>query len=363
MKLLTRRIAVTLIYILCLQSAHAENNKIKIHEIGVASSRGSILGVQAYFQKRDFQSVENFLSRIRPILGTAKSQGFLQRQTIVVFPEHVGLYLATLNQAESVFTAVTESAAMQQVACRRIIPFLWELAWSDKKDSAAEALFQVRAAAMLEAYEKIFSTLAKEFQVTIVAGSIPLPEIEMQHGKLRLKPGPLYNQTLVFRPDGTPEEQIVKKHFPIARELEFMAADQTTNYQVFDTAVGKVGVLICADAWFPQAYAALEEKAADYVVVPTYTLDQSILAKPWNGYSGWEAPADCNLTDVKTITEWQAFNKYALPGRIKTSKIKQGLVVRLRGNLWKSGPTRSAEQDPTPITDPQLNADLLVLHL
>jgi len=59
------------------------------------------------------------------------------------------------------------------------------------------------------------------------------------------------------------------KSFPVSTEPFIEAAPQQ-NLVVTDTPIGKLGVLICADSWYPQYYKIMQEKGAEVVVVPTY---------------------------------------------------------------------------------------------
>jgi hypothetical protein len=56
--------------------------------------------------------------------------------------------------------------------------------------------------------------------------------------------------------------------------------------------------------------------------------------QPWLGYNGWQIPADVDRSDIKKLTEAQAWQKYALAGRIKSSGAKFGMNIFLRGKLW-----------------------------
>ena len=53
----------------------------------------------------------------------------------------------------------------------------------------------------------------------------------------------LYNISVVYRPDGTPEEKIARKAFPVADELPFTCTENAGNIPVYIPA-GKMAVLI-----------------------------------------------------------------------------------------------------------------------
>jgi hypothetical protein len=96
-----------------------------------------------------------------------------------------------------------------------------------------------------------------------------------------------------------------------------------------------MGILICADSWFPQAYAYLNAKGIEMLAVPSYeALEPQSWNRPWPGYDGWQTPADVDANDIKNITEGQAWQKYSLAGRIQLSGARYGMNVFLRGKLW-----------------------------
>jgi hypothetical protein len=181
---------------------------------------------------------------------------------------------------------------------------------------------------MANAYFKTFSYLASKYEVTIVAGSIILPEpYTDEKGVLRVKPGEkLYNMTAVFNPNGSMSPQLVKKIYPIEDEKGFVCAADLNALPVFDTPTGKLGVLICADSWYPELLA-----------VPSYATGDGLWGKPWAGYNGGAMPGDVDKNDVGKITEREAWKKYAMGGRVASAHIGFGVNVFLRGKLWDLG--------------------------
>jgi predicted amidohydrolase len=72
-------------------------------------------------------------------------------------------------------------------------------------------------------YTSGFKSLAKEYSVTIIGGSILLQEPRVLNNKsIDLSNGSLENITAVFNPDGSIQSALTKKAFPIADELPFV---------------------------------------------------------------------------------------------------------------------------------------------
>lgn len=141
------------------------------------------------------------------------------------------------------------------------LPYAGSLVASSEPDRAAAAIFRMRSADMAERYQAAFSALAAEYRITIVAGSIVLAGAHVEDGAIRTRPGgPLENVSAVFGPDGGVHAALVRKAYPIPSEAGFTAGASLEDYPVFDTPTGRLGVLICADSWHPDVYAALGQQ-------------------------------------------------------------------------------------------------------
>ena len=75
----------------------------------------------------------------------------------------------------------------------------------------------------------------------------------------------LFNTIALFLPDGTLGGRYSKSH-PLPNELY----DSGGELPVFDTALGRMGVLICFDRQPPENARVLALKGAEFIVVPAY---------------------------------------------------------------------------------------------
>jgi N-carbamoylputrescine amidase len=84
-------------------------------------------------------------------------------------------------------------------------------------------------------------------------------------------PGVCYNTVTIFDADGTFLGKYRKTHIPedpfYQEKYYFTPGD--TGYPVFDTAFGRIGVLVCWDQWFPEAARVLALKGAEIIFYPT----------------------------------------------------------------------------------------------
>ncbi len=309
----------------------------EITEYGTDTHRGNLLGIQPCMVPVDYASEETFYAKIDDTLNVALRRDWFNEKTVVVFPEYIGTWLVAAGEKQRVYQAENIESAMQTLVLSNLIPFVKVLLFAKAKDVVKYSLFRMKATRMAEIYHNVFSGLAKKHAVTIVAGSIVLPSPEVSNGKLAIGDGELYNVSVVYKPGGSAYEDVVRKVFPTEAELPFTTPASATELPVFDTPAGRLGVLICADSWYPSTYEVMQAKKAGLVAVPSYLAPDSIWQKPWRGYDGAPAPDDVDTHDVNQIAEGEAWLKYALAGRMARAGIGQGINVFLRGNLWDLG--------------------------
>ena len=104
-----------------------------------------------------------------------------------------------------------------------------------------------------------FSALAKELGVVL-----PLSFFE-RAGQAH------YNSIAMIDADGLVLGRYRKSHIPQGPgyEEKFYFSPGDTGFRVWDTAVGKIGVGICWDQWFPEAARAMSLSGAEMLLYPT----------------------------------------------------------------------------------------------
>lgn len=116
------------------------------------------------------------------------------------------------------------------------------------------------------------SALAKEYKVNIIYG---LPERDP------LYPDVLYNAAVIINDEGTPLGTYRKVH-PFADEKRWCRAG--CEFPVFDTNIGKIGIMICWDTAFPEVARCLALNGAELLVVSTNWEDP--YEEPWDPADG-----------------------------------------------------------------------------
>ena len=128
----------------------------------------------------------------------------------------------------------------------------------------------------LEEADAIHADLACEFGVHILAGSGPA------HGA----PARPVNRARLFGPEGPLGAQ--DKMMPTRVERELFDIAPGARPRIFDTALGRIGVLICYDAEFPLMARWMVEAGAKLLLVPSCT---RALAGYWRVRIGAQARA------------------------------------------------------------------------
>lgn len=80
-----------------------------------------------------------------------------------------------------------------------------------------------------------------------------------------------YNTTVIVDADGTRLGHYRKSHIPDGRgyQEKFYFAPGDTGFRVWDTSVGRIGLGICWDQWFPETARAMALMGAEILLYPT----------------------------------------------------------------------------------------------
>lgn len=312
----------------------------EIQEINPSDSlERSIVGIQPYMLATDYFSQAVFKEKMGIYLREAKSKGMIKQKTVVLYPEYIGTWLILEGEKHAIAEEETLNGAMTVMVASNLFEFTKSLLGvGEAKDKAAAALFRMKSRKMAKSYFKTFSELAVEYKTYIAAGSIILPGPKVEAGELVLDTEkPLYNVSFIFGPDGKIVGSPILKAFPIESEQPFLSPSDPIQVPTFDLPIGKTALLICADSWYPEAYQTAKDEGAEVILVPSYCTGIGTMNMPWQGYSGYPEPAGTDLFDIGQIKEGQAWEKYALPGKIKNTSAQVGMNVFLRGELWDLG--------------------------
>ena len=300
---------------------------------GTPADRGNLLGIQPELFPTDYQNTERLRRKFAAYLQQAQDQGLLNDKTVVVLPENVGTWLLLSGEKDELYQAPTFAEAMNWLAASN--PLLFARAWlrATGSDRLNDAYLRMKSKAMAKDYQALFGGLAKEFRVTLVAGSIVLPEPSIRDGQLKPGSGALFNSSVVFGRDGVPLGQPQRQMHPVFDQREVIEAAGKHQINVVDTPAGRLGVLIGSDSWYPDNYRQLDEQNAQLVAVPAQVLGQGAWNQPWRGYKGSSTPGSVSLKPGE-VTEGQAWHRLTLTAQPPSSRAIAGISVFLRGQFW-----------------------------
>ncbi|WP_411565403.1 carbon-nitrogen hydrolase family protein [Pseudomonas orientalis] len=303
---------------------------------GQPAERGNLLGIQPELFPADYQSMERLHLKLSAYLQKAREQGLINDKTVVVLPEHVGTWLMLAGEKNELYQATHLKDAMNWLSISNPLQFLraWISATGDNRMD--DAYLRMKAPGMARDYQVLFGGLAKEFGVTLVAGSIALPNPSVSLGQLQVGHGALYNVSVVFAADGLPVGQPQRQLYPIYDERGFIEPGDENIVSVVDTPAGRLGVLIGSDSWYPDNYRKLNEQGAQLIAVPAYVTGRDTWDRPWRGFKSVSTPSEVSLKPEET-SEGEAWRRLTLIGQPPISQATAGMSVFLRGQFWDLG--------------------------
>ena len=105
-----------------------------------------------------------------------------------------------------------------------------------------------------------FGELARELGIVLVLSLFE-----------RRAPGPYHNTAVVLERDGSIAGKYRKMHIPDdpAYYEKFYFTPGDLGFEPIDTSVGRLGVLVCWDQWYPEAARLMAMRGADLLIYPT----------------------------------------------------------------------------------------------
>ncbi|WP_162139663.1 nitrilase-related carbon-nitrogen hydrolase [Kordiimonas gwangyangensis] len=300
---------------------------------GTDQGRGNVVGIEPYMEPLDYATPARFEAKLAGYLEIAAHQGWIGENTIVLLPEHIGTWLLAMGQKSRVYEAKDTSAAMLPIMSHNLVGMVKNLFIFDDESQWEAALIRTRTPEVAAALYDVYSSLAKRFGVTLVTGSSAIMTPGIYPDTLSYGHGPIFNASFVFTPDGKPIEDAVRKVHPVPSEIGFTKASKAEFLPTFPVAGRTLGVLVCADSWFEDTTAYLAGSGVDLLLVPSF-LTGTTWDAPWQGYQGDMPQTHGWQSDVGSITEGEAWIKYALPAKAAKHNIRFGMNVFLKGNMW-----------------------------
>lgn len=279
---------------------------------GRPSARGNLLGIQPELVTSDYQSVERLRLKLAAYLDHARDLNLLNARTLVVLPEHIGTWLLAVGEKDELYQARDRQQALHWLAASNPLSFTQALLTAKGEARLQDAMIRTKAKTMARDYQQLFGGLARDYGVTLVAGSIVLPEPRVELGQLKVANGPLYNVSLVFDSAGNPIGQPQRQ----TQGDQIIAGAPPSQLHVLDTPAGRLGILLGKDAQDSEHHRLLAAQQAELLALPT---------------SRQASPEQATR----------------LAQQMQQHSLRAAIAVQLRGRLWgKAAQPRSLVVEP-----------------
>ena len=218
----------------------------------------TVATVQFEVRRELYRSPDRFQRAVEPLVEEAAGRG----ADLVVFPEYINVFLVASRYPGILEHADSVSGALAALASRAGHPDL-------------QALFSANAGWLSREVRRIWSSLAREHELTIVAGTTfeaaggtPVPRTASDSETRRTRAttpgsdspiadqaredGPtLYNRALVFGEDGELVHVHEKAYLTPMEEDELgLTAGRARAATLFDVDGVEMGITICRDTYF-----------------------------------------------------------------------------------------------------------------
>ncbi|MNJ20768.1 Carbon-nitrogen hydrolase [compost metagenome] len=297
---------------------------------GAPSDHGNLLGVEPQLFPSDYQNLQRLHRKLAAYLTQARAQGLVSARTIVILPEHIGTWLWARGEKNELYQVTQRREAWQWLEVSNPISYGLAMLGAEGDDWRADAHLRMKAQQMARDYQQLFGGLAKEFGVTLVAGSIVLPSPYVEKGTLRAGSGALYNSSLVFAGDGSILGQPQRQQHPDSDVRRYIDSGTDQPPQVVQTPAGRLGVLIGSDSWYPSNQQQLANQSVQFIANPAFLGGKDSWNAPWRGNRHQPLAASLPLKpgEVSEAQAWQQLTLHANPGDMSS------MSVFLRGRFW-----------------------------
>lgn len=298
------------------------------------SLSNNILAVQPYMEVSDYFNQDIYKSKISQYLDAANTKDFIDKNTLIIYPENVGTWLVLVGEKHSISGMKSLKKVMGALAWSNVFDFfLGFLKTGDEINTESSAIFRMKAKSMLEAYYTTFSELSEETGAYIIAGSIVLPAPSVVEGKIYVElNGPLYNASFLFGPDGNVIGEPILKPFPDSTlDLD---SKEPRKSQVFELPFGKTSIAICRDSWHSQSYKNVSDQSSETVLVTSFCTGEhsAPFSETEDAMESNSRKGDSKNTDY--LVKLESEKEHYLSSSTRNVKSNVAFNVFLHGDLW-----------------------------
>lgn len=234
------------------------------------TARLNVVGIEPHIRPQDFASARHLRARLSHYLNAARDNGFLQENTLVLMPGHIGTGLLAAGHKSRVLKANSVDAALVPVIARNLPSFAKNYYIFDAPDKILAATVRSQSAIAATALQDVFAGLAKEYKTTVIAGSVLLMTPGIYPDGLTYGHGPVFHTSFVFGPDGEPLVDAIRQIQPSPGEMSVAKPSLTEFLPVFSRGGVNYAVALGADASRDDVLDYLKRQQVEILLSPQF---------------------------------------------------------------------------------------------
>lgn len=280
----------------------------------------NLVAVQAKPILADYASPKAFYAKMEALTRRATAAVDPSHPTLVAFPEAIGFFLSFVpfwydeikhcrTIAHAFLTGVPRHLLLYLTAC-------WQ-----HRVVGIKTVGMHTALAAERVYRETFASLAREYGIYLLGGSIYLPPIDDDPvcGPRTLS-NTFYNVAHLFSPQGVCLGRTPKINIMPPWESKFgVRRGRPADLRSIDTALGRLGILICRDGFHSSLVEHYDAQGVRIILNPSHN------RPPWNG----PAKSDQNST------KGEVWLRRGLPATIQgRENIAYGVCPMMVGSIF-----------------------------
>ncbi|MDX1958404.1 MAG: hypothetical protein SFU98_07510 [Leptospiraceae bacterium] len=296
---------------------------------------GNILAIETKLTQADYSRVDRFYKKLEAYLLDAQKNGLLNEKTLVVFPEHIGSPFVLLGEKREVFHSKELSSAVRYMIYSNFVSYVISSFSRFSLETSYEKFFHLKKELIAKAYISSFTKLSVVFGVTIVAGSVVLPELEIKENQFEFKSNTLMNQSFVFLPDGKIFPQIFFEKNNSSFEKFFKNNEVIETKLKLPNISDSINLLSSSDSHYSSSYSKIlssNDIIVSYGFLPkdekTDWSQDKISSEPIGGKSIFQ-------DSDKSLSEEALMQKFSFVGKFSYLQSKAGIQVFMKGQFFE----------------------------
>lgn len=314
----------------------------------------NLIAVQARTELKDYASADAFHAKMASLMQRAMREVDRDLPTLVSYPELVGMYLSFVPYY---WDDLKDETNLEAAVTKIVMKNMARLSEEDRRtpEVAARRLMFIEHAVETErAYVDTFSSLARDYGAYVAAGSIALPPMEgepSKGGRHVMDETKVYNMSYLFSPRGVCLRRVPKVNMTEPFEVRVFDSGPRSELVPVDTALGRVGTLVCWDGFHQTLVEHYDALGVDIVLQPSYN------QKLWDGPCSYGAPGTEGENRLRTgcpsIIQGRENIQYGIEalmvGAVFEDMLAEGLssIARNTGRVgasWEEGVIAMAER-------------------